>query len=134
MAVPGYNVTLRNNQLDQITSFAGSAALLRIYDGTRPATGGAITTQNLLSEHTCGTPFAAGASGGVLTANAIADDASANFSGTASWARLVKSDGTTHVMDLDVGTVGTSVIINTTTIVAAAPVQVTSFVVTRGNP
>jgi hypothetical protein len=37
-------------------------------------------------------------------------------------------------MDLDVGTVGTSVIINTTTIVAAAPVQVTSFVVTRGNP
>lgn len=128
----GYATTLRNNQLDEITAFAGSAALLRIYDGTRPATGAAITTQVLLAELTCGTPFAPAASGGVLTANAITDDSSANATGTATWARLVTS-GITFVMDLGVGTSGTELILNTTSIVSGAPVEVTSFVITRGN-
>lgn len=128
----GYATTLRNNQLDQITSFVGNAGLLRIYDGTRPATGAAITTQVLLAELVCGTPFAPAASGGVLTANAIADDASADANGTATWARLLTS-GASFVMDLAVGTSGAELIINTTTIVVGAPVEVTSFTITRGN-
>ena len=46
-----YNVTLRNAMLDAITTAAGASALLRIYDGSRPATGGTATT--LLAELTC---------------------------------------------------------------------------------
>lgn len=99
--MPGYATTLRNSRLDAITTRAGNAALLRFYDGTRPATGGTATT--LLAELTCGTPFAAGASSGVLTAGTITQDSSANASGTATWARLVQSDGTTHVADFSVG-------------------------------
>ena len=53
---------------------------LRIYDGSRPSTGGTATT--LLAELTCGTPFAAGAASGVLTLGAITQDASANATGT----------------------------------------------------
>jgi len=61
----GYATALRNAQLDAITTYAGAGAKLRIYDGTRPATGGTATT--LLAEFTLGSPFAPGASGGVLS-------------------------------------------------------------------
>lgn len=126
-----YSTSIRNAMLDSITTAAGNAALLRIYDGTRPATGGAATT--LLAELTCGTPFAAGASGGVLTLGSITQDASANATGTATWFRIVKSDGTTHVLDGSVGTSGSDLNLTTTSIVATQPVSVTSFTITEGN-
>jgi hypothetical protein len=126
-----YSTTLRNARLDAITTAAGNAALLRIYDGTRPASGGAATT--LLAELTCGTPFAAGASGGVLTLGSITQDASANASGTATWFRIVTSGGT-FVADGNVGTSGSDLNLSTTTIVSGQPVAVTSFTITEGNP
>lgn len=126
-----YSTTLRHARLDAITTAAGNAALLRIYDGTRPATGGTATT--LLAELTCGTPFAAGASGGQLTVGSITQDSSANATGTATWFRIVKSDGTTHVLDGNVGTSGSDLNLTTTSIVSGQPVSVTSFVITGGN-
>lgn len=126
-----YTTTLRNTMLDAITTAAGNAALLRIYDGVRPATGGAATT--LLAELTCGTPFAAGAAAGVLTLGAITQDASANATGTATWFRIVTS-GATFVLDGNVGTSGSDLNLTTTSIVATQPVSVTSFTITEGNP
>ena len=99
-----FSTTLRNNMLDQITSFASGSGFLRIYDGTRPATGGTATT--LLAELTCNATFAAAASSAVLTLNSITQDTSANATGTATWFRIVKSDGTTFVLDGNVGTSG----------------------------
>jgi hypothetical protein len=128
----GYHVTLRNNQLDEITARAGASALLRIYDGSRPATGGTATT--LLAELTCNATFAPAAASGVLTLNAITADSSANATGTATWFRIVQSDGTTHVMDGNVGTSGSDLNFNTTSIVAAASVSITSFTITGNNP
>lgn len=132
MALAYEAATLRTAMVDAITTRAGNAALLRIYDGSRPATGGTATT--LLAELTCGTPFAAGASSGVLTLGAITQDASANATGTATWFRIVKADGTTHVMDGNVGTSGSDLNLTTTSIVILQPVSVTSFVITEGNP
>lgn len=126
-----YATTLRNAMLDEITTAAGNAALLRIYDGSRPATGGTATT--LLAELTCGTPFAAGASSGVLTLGSITQDASANASGTATWFRIVTSGGT-FVLDGNVGTSGSDLNLTTTTITSGQPVSVTSFTITEGNP
>lgn len=126
-----YATTLRNTMLDAITTAAGNAALLRIYDGTRPATGGSATT--LLAELTCGTPFAASASSGVLTLGSITQDASANASGTATWFRIVTSGGT-FVLDGNVGTSGSDLNLTTTTITSGQPVSVTSFTITEGNP
>ena len=126
-----YSTTLRNAMLDAITTAAGNAALLRIYDGSRPATGGTATT--LLAELTCGTPFAASASGGVLTLGSITQDSSANATGTATWFRIVKSDGTTHVLDGSVGTSGSDLNLTTTSITSTQPVSVTSFTITEGN-
>lgn len=126
-----YATTLRNTMLDAITTAAGNAALLRIYDGTRPATGGTATT--LLAELTCGTPFAAGASSGVLTLGSITQDSSANATGTATWFRIVTSGGT-FVLDGNVGTSGSDLNLTTTSIVSGQPVSVTSFTITEGNP
>jgi hypothetical protein len=127
----GINVTTRNAMLDAITTRAGASALLRIYDGTQPATGGTATT--LLAELTCNATFAPGASSGVLTLNAITSDTSANATGTATWFRIVQSGGSTHVLDGTVGTSGADLNLNTVSIVSGATVAVSSFTITAGN-
>lgn len=129
-----YAETLRNNQLDEITAYAGTSAKLRIYDGSRPATGAAVTTQVLLAELTCNaTAFAGAASSGVLTASAISDDSSADATGTASWFRIVQSDGSTFVMDGDVGTSGSDLNVDSVDFQAGGNVAVSSLVITGGN-
>jgi hypothetical protein len=126
----GYAASLRNAQLDAITTFAGNGAKLRIYDGTRPATGGTATT--LLAEFTLGSPLGSGASAGSLTVtNPSATTGAA--AGTATWFRIVKSDGTTHVLDGSAGTSGTDLILNTATISSGVAVSITSFTIARGN-
>jgi len=127
-----YDVSIRNAQLDAITTRAGASALLRIYDGSRPATGGTVTTK--LAELTCNATFAPAASGGVLTLNAITTDASADATGTATWFRIVKSDGTTFVMDGSVGTSGSDLNFNSVSFTLAGSVAVSSFTITAGNP
>ncbi len=127
----GFVVSLRNARLDAITTAMGANSLTRIYDGSRPATGGTATT--LLAELANSATFAAGASGGVLTANAITQDASANATGTATWGRGCTSGGTA-VMDWNVGTSGSDMNLTTTAVVITQPVSVTSFVITEGNP
>lgn len=120
--------------LDQIKTAvdAGAGAgLLRIYDGSRPATGGSATT--LLAELTFTDPSAPSASGGVLTFSSITSDSSANATGTATWFRLVDSTGA-FVLDGNVGTSGSDLNLNTTSIVSGATVSVTSFTITEGNP
>lgn len=87
---------LRNTRADAIAARAGNAAKLRIYSGSRPANADTAPSGTLLAELTCGTPFAPAASGGVLTANAITQDLTADNTGTASWFRLVDSAGTTN--------------------------------------
>ena len=134
MALAYDTTTIRNTSLDTITTRAGASALLRIYDGTRPATGAAITTQVLLAELTCNATFAPASSAGKLTLNAITQDASANATGTASWFRIVQSNGTSFVMDGNVGTSGSDLNLTTTSIVITQPVSVSSFVITDGNP
>lgn len=127
----GFVDTLRNARLDAITTACGGSALLRIYSGTRPATGGTATT--LLAELTCNATFAPSASGGVLTLNAITQDSSADSTGTASWFRILTS-GAVAKIDGNVGTSGSDLNLTTTSIVATQPVSISSFTITEGNP
>lgn len=124
---------LRNARLDAITTKidgGAGAGLLRIYDGSRPATGGTAT--NLLAELTFTDPSSAAAASGVLTASSITQDASANATGTATWFRVVDSTAA-FVMDGNVGTSGSDLNLTATGITATQPVSVTSFVITEGN-
>lgn len=122
----GYSTTLRNAQLDAITTAVGNAGLLRIYDGSRPATGGAATTK--LAEFTLGTPFAAGAAAGVLSPT-LPSGTTGLAASTATWFRVVTSGGT-FVAD---GGVGDGMTLNTTSITVGVPVSVSSWTITRGN-
>lgn len=129
----GFSTALRNARANQITAqldAGAGAALFRIYDGTRPATGGTAT--NLLAELTCSDPSAAGAASGVLTLNSITPDSAANADGTATWARMVDSNAT-FVMDMDVGTSGSDLNLNTVAITTGVQVDITSAVFTEGN-
>ncbi|CAK1277505.1 Uncharacterised protein [Burkholderia pseudomallei] len=127
----GFSTAVRNAMLDAITTQAGASALLSIYSGTRPATGGALSGNTLLAQLTCNATFAPASSGGVLTLNSIAS-ATAAATGTAVWARLTTSGGT-FIADFSVGTSGTEIIIGTTSITSGATVSVSSATITAGN-
>lgn len=101
---------------------------LRIYDGSQPANADtAVTTQTLLAELRWNATAFGAASNGVAVANSITADASADATGTATWFRALKSDGTTAVFDGSVGTASADLILNSTGITAGANVAVTAF-------
>jgi hypothetical protein len=128
----GLNTTVRNNRLNQIKTAidaGGAAGFLRVYDGTRPATGGTAT--NLLAQLTLSYPSAPSASSGTLTFSAITS-ANAGATGTATWGRIVDSTGA-FVTDCSVGTSGADYILNTTSITSGVQVSCTSGVLTEGN-
>lgn len=128
-AATGFSTTLRTARADAITAAVGSAGTLTIYSGTQPATCGTATT--VLVTFTMGSPFAAGASSGVLTVT-LPSATAASATGTASWARI-KTSGGTCVFDMAVGTSATPLILNSLSITSGVNVSVTSFVITEGN-
>lgn len=122
-----------NAEADAITPLLNSG-YLRIYDGTQPTTADtAIGAQVLLAELRWNATAFGAAAAGVATANAITSDASANASGTASWFRALKSDGSTVIFDGSVGTSAADLILATTAIVAAAIVDVSAFTYTANK-
>jgi len=124
-------VARRNEMLDTFINNANSG-LLRIYTGTRPTDADtALSGNTLLATLTMNATSFGSASSGVLTANAITSDASADATGTATFARLWESDGTTPIGDFSLGTSGTEVIVNTTSVVTAAVVSCSSFTITN---
>lgn len=129
-----YSTTLRNAQLDAVTTAVGASGKLRIYSGTRPANVAASITGTLLAELTLNATFAPGASSALLTLNSITADSSADATGTASHFRIWKSDGTTAVIDGDVGTSGSDLNLNSVSLTAGGTVSVTSFTITGNNP
>ena len=131
----GFATTLRTARAAQIVAAidAGSGpGKCRIYNGTRPATEGAVTT--LLAELTFSDPSAV-VSNGVITFNVITADSSADNSGTATWFRFVDSAGT-FVMDGSITATGGGGdgTMASTTITALNPVNGLSIVITEGNP
>lgn len=127
----GFVAAVRNARNDAITTQIGSNGLLRIYDGSRPSTGGTATT--LLAELALSATAAGASSGGVLTFNSITQDSSANATGTTTWHRFATSGGTA-LIDGNCGTSGSDLNFNTTSIVSGAAVAVSSYTITDGNP
>jgi len=111
-----------------------NSGYLRIYDGSQPATADtAIGAQNLLAELRFNATAFAGAANGVAAANSITPDSTADATGTASWFRAFKSDGTTVIFDGTVGTSGANLNLNSVAISAGAAVSVSSFSYTQSK-
>lgn len=133
----GMSTTLRNNRLNQITSAidgGSGAGTIKIYTGTRPATGAGLSGNTLLGTLTFSDPSAAAASGGVLTFSSITSDTSADATGTATWARVADSAGT-FVMDMSVGAVGSGADIELTdvAIVSGGTIAISTATITEAN-
>lgn len=105
---------------------------LRIYDGAQPTDADtAIGAQVLLAELRYNATSAPAASAGVLSFNAITSDTAANATGTATWFRAFKSDGTTAVYDGSVGTGTNDIVLNSAAIQINAQVDITVLTYTQ---
>lgn len=115
------------------TGFAealGASPTLRIYSGTPPANAAAALSSNtLLATLACAaTPLSATSDTGTagrFTYAAIAS-ATAAATGTATFFRHLKSDGTTVIDQGSVGTTGADCNLNTTAITSGSTVSITS--------
>lgn len=130
-----YSIAVNQGRLAFITSSIGSAGLMKIYDGTQPASPDtAVGVQVLLATLTMGSPFAPASSSAhpsVLTANAISSATAGNTS-TATWFRLTASGGTACV-DGSVGTSSADLILNSTNITSGQTVSVSSLTATSAT-
>lgn len=116
-----------NAQADALSALLNNG-YLRIYSGTQPATANtALSGNTLLAELRFSATAAPAAVGGLITFNAITADSSADATGTATFFRAFKSDGTTVVMDGSVGTSAANMIIATTSISSGQTVSCSSF-------
>lgn len=124
-----YSTAARNAAADAIAALCNTG-YLRLYDGSQPANANtAITSQTMLAElRFASTAFGAAASG-IATAAAIASVAAA-ASGTVTWFRALKSDGTSVVFDGSVGTATANLIMNAVAISSGATVAISSLTLT----
>lgn len=127
-----FDTTLRNNQLDTITSRVGASGRLKLYSGAAPAScAAALSGNTLLADLPLSAALAAAASGGVLTLNAVTQT-NAVATGTAAFFRITDAAGTTVVVQGSAGATasGSDMEFNTTSIVTGGPVVVSSFTIT----
>jgi len=108
-------------------------AVLLIYGGTRPSTGGSAAGNTLLGtlvmSQPCGT-----ISSGVLTLQPVTSDTSADADGTITWARIADSDGVA-VMDFSCGLTGSSadITFNAVDVLTGGTISLVSGTITEGN-
>lgn len=128
------NTGVQTDRVTAILTAIGASGLIKFYSGTPPADASVAATGTLLATLACSATFGvvtAGVSGGAaakLTANAITG-ANGVATGTPGYARVTTSAGV-GIVDLDVGTTGTSIIITPGTITSGAPVSLSSLVIT----
>lgn len=123
------SLTRRNEALDAIANDFDTG-YLRVYNGTKPTNADtALAGNTLLAElRFAATAFPA-ASGGVLTANALTADTTADATGTPTFVRCFQSDGTTVICDLAAG-VGSGEVNFASLITAANRVEIASLTIT----
>ncbi len=128
---PSLSSTAANAAVNAVTSLLNNG-YLRIYSGTKPANANSgLSGNTVLAELRFSSSAFGSASGGVAQANAITADTSANATGTATFFRAFRSDGSTVVFQGTVGTSGCDLNINSVAIQAGAMVSVTSLTYTQ---
>jgi hypothetical protein len=133
---PSITTAARNAAADAVVDLVdvGGAGSLRIYSGTAPADANAALSGNTLLANLPMSATAFGsASSGVATAAAITSDSSADATGTATFFRVLAGNGTTVIMQGEVGTSGADLNLNSVAISSGAAVSVSSFTYTQAG-
>lgn len=127
-----YSNGTRDAQQQGLIVYAGSGAIIHIYDGTQPSNANtAISGQTLLVSLTISGSFGTD-SNGTITLSSVSNG-TAVATGTGQFFRIVKADGTTVVMDGSVGTSSADMILNNTSIATGQTVSISSGTIIRAN-
>lgn len=125
------STALRNARLDQIETTIGTAAKVRIYSGSAPANCAAAATGTLLVEWTLASDWAAAAASGSKSFSGTPVGTTGLAAGTAGYYRIVDNAGTTTHMQGTVGTSGTDMIVDNTSIAVGQTVNITGWTFTE---
>jgi hypothetical protein len=120
---------VKNARLDAINATWGASAKLRLYSGTPPANAAASLSGNTLLVEV--TPAPASASGATKDMLGGTKTNTAAAAGTASFYRVYDSGGTTCHEQGTVGTSGTDLVIDNTTIALAQTVNFNTWTKTE---
>lgn len=116
-----------NAMADAITTYMGNTGKIIIYSGTEPVTADtALSGNTVLATFTGGSPVFGAASSGTITLSGVPLTVAASATGTATFFRMYKTDGTTKVAQGTVGTSGQQLNLNTTSITSGVNVTITS--------
>ena len=127
-----YSTGTRDAQQQGLITYAGSGAIIHIYDGTQPANANTgVTTQTLLVSLAIVGTFGTD-SNGVITISSV-NNGTAVATGTATWFRITKSDNSTVIMDGSVGTASADMIFNSVSFVTGDVVSISSGTIKIGR-
>lgn len=121
-------VEARNAQADALARLLDNGSI-KVYAGTPPANvSAALSGNTVLAECPLAATSAPAAVNGTLTYNAITDDSSINATGTATFYRTFKANGTTAVTQGSVGVAasGESLILDDVALVATGVLAISS--------
>ena len=120
------SVLQRNDAVDSFGNNVNSG-LIRIYSGTPPANPDtALSGNTVLVELTLAVDAFPAASSGTAAANAI-PSVTASATGTATFFRVLESDGSTVRAQGTVGTSGTDMVLTDTSITSGGNVTINTF-------
>ena len=127
-----YSNGTRNAQQNGLITYAGSGALINIYQGAQPANANtAISGQTLLVTLTVSGTFGTD-SNGTITLSTVTNG-TAVATGTAEFFRITQSNGTTVVMDGSVATSDADLVLNNTSIATGQVVSISAGTIIRAN-
>lgn len=128
-----YSTAVRNAKLDAIESTIGTSAVLKIFDGTKPANCAAADAGTVLATLSLPSDWMAAASAGAKAKSGTWQDTSADNSGTADYFRIYASDGTTCGIQGTVATSAADMIVDSVTFTAGQAFTISSFTITDNN-
>lgn len=127
-----YSNGTRDAQQQGLITYAGTGAIISLYTGTQPATANdALSGNTKLVDLVIASGFGTD-SNGTLTLGTVSNG-TAVATGTATFFRITKSDGTTVVMDGSVAVSGADLNITSTSISTGQTVSITSGTIIRAN-
>lgn len=126
-----FSTTFRDNAIGQFESTVGTAPTLEIRSGSPPADCAAADSGTVLATMVLPSDWLGAASSGAVSKSGTWQDLTADATGTAGHFRI-KQGATCH-MQGTVGTSGTDMIIDNTSINSGQQVTVNSFTMTMGG-
>lgn len=124
------SLAARNRSVEERVARLNSG-FIRLYAGEIPASPDVPVSTEMLAELRFSAVAFGAAVGGSASANAIDPCLSARSSGVAGFVRLLESDGSTPVMDGDVGVIGSGAFVemNTTAIMEGGAVSIQGMII-----